>query len=80
MKATLRYASGWIMSFPKYSRGPMLFLEWMENNQHKQSSPFSFKTKSVPCVDEVLEDSFEIKWNASKETAHDCFDYIKNNL
>jgi len=78
MKAQLNYASGWVMTFPKHSLGPMLFMEWLQNNPRH---PRDFRIESHASEEDVLDDHFVIRWKSgSKESITDCFEYIKGNL
>ncbi len=80
-QVTLKYASGWVIRFRKYSNGPILFLEWLQNNQpnYKHQLEFSITTDAVE--NEILEDDFVIRWKSgAKEMVHDCYEYIKGNI
>lgn len=80
-KVTLKYASGWVMKFRKYSNGPILFLEWLQNNQPSYKHQLAYTIKTEAVEDETLEDDFVIRWTSgTKEMAHDCYDYIKGNI
>ena len=80
-KVKLSYASGWKLKFPKQSNGCMLFLEWLERNQLGKVHTIDFKVKSIPQIDEVLNDDFEIRFmNLDKELVEDCYQYISHNL
>lgn len=80
-KVKLSYASGWKLTFPKYGNAPMLFLEWIMNQQANIKARITYKIYSESCEDEILEDNFIIRFNAlSRELATDCKEYIKENL
>lgn len=80
-KVTLKYASGWLISFRKYSNGPMLFLEWLQNNQPSYKHTLEFKITTEAVEDEILEDNFVIRWKSgTKEMIEDCYEYIKGNI
>lgn len=74
------YASGWKITFPKHSNGPMLFMEWLQDSQPKFVSKIDFKIKTVTCESEVLDDLFEVRLSGSAELVDSCFDYIKSNI
>jgi hypothetical protein len=80
-KVTIQHSSAWRIRFPKHSNGSLLFLEWLGNYRaiHKHQLDFSVSTK--PNADDVLSDDFQIGFKAiSKESAMECFEYIKSNI
>ena len=76
-KVKISWESGWKIRFPKYSRGPMLFLEFLNKYKSTHKHQLSFTVTEKP---QFMDDDFELSVKASKETAHELFEYIKENI
>ena len=63
------------ITFPKYSKGPMLLMEWMQNIPNVRIS-----VKTIDSPDDILSDLFQVRFSNSKELVTDCYNYIKSNI